>query len=211
MGPTVDAQPAVAAFDLDGTLTTRDCVVPFLRSLVGTSTLVRGFLRRPVHALNGLARGDRHALKTMSLSGLAGRDVDEVDAAGERFAREVIPGWLRSDTVARLKQHLLADHRVVIVSASLAPYVRPLARELGAETAICCELESEAGRLTGRLVGPNCRGPEKLLRLREWLGDSFESTELWAYGDSSGDVEMLAAATHPTRLTRGVRLEARFA
>ena len=211
MGATVDARAAVAAFDLDGTLTTRDCVVPFLRSFVGTRALVRGFASRPVQSLSGLARRDRQTLKTISLSALAGRDIEEIDAAGERFAREVIPGWLRSDTVARLQQHLRADHRVVVVSASLSPYVRPLARQLGAETAFCCDLETEAGRLTGRMVGPNCRGPEKLRRLREWLGDSFDNTELWAYGDSSGDTEMLAAATHPTRLTRGVRLEARFA
>ena len=32
-----EEQPVVAAFDVDGTLTTRDCVVPFLRHVAGTA------------------------------------------------------------------------------------------------------------------------------------------------------------------------------
>jgi phosphatidylglycerophosphatase C len=37
-------------------------------------------------------------------------------------------------------------------------------------------------------------------RLESWLAG--ESVELWAYGDSSGDDELLAFADHPTRITR---------
>jgi phosphatidylglycerophosphatase C len=64
---------------------------------------------------------------------------------------------------------------------------------------IACSLETDGtGRATGRLIGGNCRGPEKVRRLREWLG--AEPAELWAYGDSAGDDELLAFADHPTRL-----------
>ena len=36
---TVPARPVVAAFDVDGTLTTRDCVVPFLVAVAGPTGL----------------------------------------------------------------------------------------------------------------------------------------------------------------------------
>jgi phosphatidylglycerophosphatase C len=54
------------------------------------------------------------------------------------------------------------------------------------------------GRCTGRLAGENCRGPEKARRLTELLAGRGALT--WAYGDSSGDREMLAMARHPVRV-----------
>jgi phosphatidylglycerophosphatase C len=50
--------------------------------------------------------------------------------------------------------------------------------------------------LTGRLDGPNVRAGQKALLLKEVLGPG--PVELWAYGDSAGDREMLAMADHPT-------------
>ena len=57
---------------------------------------------------------------------------------------------------------------------------------------------------SGRLDGPNCRGPEKVRRLREWFdrqGLDRADLTLWAYGDSSGDRELLAWADHPVWVT----------
>ncbi|MCB1149091.1 MAG: HAD-IB family hydrolase, partial [Chlamydiia bacterium] len=52
------------------------------------------------------------------------------------------------------------------------------------------------GVLTGKLLGANCRGPEKVRRILETFGPK-ESYLLYAYGDSAGDREMLALADHP--------------
>ena len=56
--------------------------------------------------------------------------------------------------------------------------------------------------------GANCRGPQKVVRLRAWLdaryGDDID-VELWAYGDSSGDEELLAFADHPTWIGKRAR------
>ena len=58
----------------------------------------------------------------------------------------------------------------------------------------CTRLESDAsGRLTDGSSGANCRGPERR-GASEWLADAgLEDAELWAYGDSPGDAELLAA------------------
>ncbi|MCU1390542.1 MAG: Phosphoserine phosphatase, partial [Ilumatobacteraceae bacterium] len=61
---------------------------------------------------------------------------------------------------------------------------------------------------TGRMAGDNCRGPEKVRRLRAWLADhQLTDAELWAYGDSNGDRELLAAAAHAL-MVKGVRVTA---
>ncbi|MNN87765.1 hypothetical protein D3C81_2053630 [compost metagenome] len=48
------------------------------------------------------------------------------------------------------------------------------------------------GRVTGAFAGENCRGMEKVRRLREAYGDDM--TLAAAYGDTSGDTEMIAIA-----------------
>lgn len=196
--------PVVAAFDVDGTLTTRDCVVPFLRELVGTVTLVGAVARRPAAASGALLRRDRDALKALAVGACRGRPASEVDRAGRAFADTRARQWLRPDTTARLRWHLAEGHRVVLVSASLRPYLEPLGEHLGVSDVLCTTFETDgSGTLTGRLLGANCRGPEKAERLRVWLGG--ETAEIWAYGDSSGDRELLALADRP-HLVKGVTI-----
>jgi phosphatidylglycerophosphatase C len=85
----------------------------------------------------------------------------------------------------------------VIVSASLGAYLRPFARAHGFDHVIAVELEAgSSGHLTGKLARPNVRGPEKAIRLTEWLAGR-EPTQMWAYGNSSGDAELLAMADVP--------------
>jgi phosphatidylglycerophosphatase C len=57
--------------------------------------------------------------------------------------------------------------------------------------------------VTGGFVGRNCRGPEKVVRLKAAFGPDFELKA--AYGDTGGDREMLAAAELPGyRVFKGV-------
>ena len=189
----IPERPVVAAFDVDGTLTTRDCVVPFLRELVGTHRLVHSVLRRPGRSGRAAMRRDRDTFKAIAVATLAGRSMEEVAERGRRFARERAARWLRPDTTGRLAWHLESGHEVVLVSASLEPYLGPLGDSLGVAASLCTRFEVDAdGRLTGRLLGDNCRGMEKVRRLEDWLAG--RDVELWAYGDSAGDAELLARA-----------------
>lgn len=192
------ARSIVAAFDLDGTLTTRDCVTPFLMRTVRWRTAL-ALIRHPFTVVGALAHRDRDRLKKIVCSAFAGYDANTLDAEGVAFAREIAARRLRQDTVARLRRHRELGHTVVIVSASLEPYLRPLGRGLGADAVLCTRLERGVDdRLTGRLDGANCRGPEKVRRLEHWLaGHDLAGAELWAYGDSAGDRELLARADHP--------------
>jgi phosphatidylglycerophosphatase C len=197
------APPVVAAFDVDGTLTTRDCVTPFLR-LVGGRGVPLALLRRAPATLGALARRDNDRLKELACAGLRGRAADDVRRAGEAFAARVAADWLRPDTVARLDEHRRLGHAVVLASASLADYLEPLGETLGVDAVLCTRLEEGPdGLLTGRLAGANCRGPEKARRVSAWLHDSgLGGAVLWAYGDSPGDRELLAGADHPVWVTR---------
>jgi phosphatidylglycerophosphatase C len=189
-------RPIVAAFDVDGTLTTRDCVVPFLRRSLGTRHVVATLMRHPLQLLTAAIRRDRDRVKELAVSAFAGRSAVTIAAEGERFAAEVERDSMRPDSLARLAWHRRQGHQVVLVSASLDAYLRPLGERLGVDGVLCATLDvGSDGNLTGRLVGENCRGAEKVARLDAWLAG--RDVELWAYGDSAGDRELLARADRP--------------
>ena len=200
-------RPVVAAFDVDGTLTTEDCVVPFLRRAAGWR-LAPALLRHPVAVGGALAGRDRDRLKELASMALAGHDAAALDRLGDAFAREFVSDRLRDDTTARLARHRELGHTVILASASFEAYLAPLGAALEVDGIVCTRLERDpSGRLTGRLLGANCRGPEKARRVLAWLTQAgLDGAELWVYGDSPGDAELLAAADHPVRVD-GVRID----
>lgn len=202
-------QEVVAAFDVDGTLTVRDCVRPFLVRVGGWHSVATSLLRRPVASAGAAVHRDRDRFKELVVGGvLRGRKVQQVEALGEQFAEQVAAGWLRSDTVERLRWHQRAGHRIVLVSASLGPYLRPLGRRLGVDDVLCAEPRREGDHFADGLDGANCRRAEKVRRLDAWLkARRLENATVWAYGDSDGDRELLARADHPL-LVKGLTISA---
>lgn len=194
-----DKEVPVAVFDVDGTLTVRDCVVPFTRRVAGTSRLLRGVLRHPKKIVSALFTRDRDVVKTV-FSEIAFTDLDSTHLENHAiaFADEVYSRWMRQDVARRFRWHQKQGHVVVLVSASFDTYLGPLGDLLEADAVLATRLEIVDGRATGRLDGSNCRGAEKVRRIAQWCeesGLSLDSVE-YAYGDSKGDLEMLALARH---------------
>ncbi len=204
----------VAAFDFDGTITRRDTLVPFLARACGPHRLARAIgsyylaglrdRRGRAGSSTDVRPAGRDGLKTDVLSALfRGDDPARVDDLARQHAVRV-ERLIRPEMRERIAWHREQNHETVIVSASLAAYLRPIATQLGIDDVIAVELEAGPdGRLTGAMSGLNVRADEKAARLRAWLGDRPASeVELWAYGDSSGDDALLAMADHPMWLGR---------
>ncbi len=213
----------VAAFDFDGTLTGGGSVWRFLSAMRGRRAVAAAVAtlapRLVAAALLGGDHADRakEALFTRVLGGLALADVER-DAAA--FGSEHLRRRGRQDMLQRLAWHQRQGHRTVIVSASPALYLHAVAQELGVDAVVATRLAVGVdGLLTGCYDGRNCRGAEKIGRLRHYMAASAlrdgdgaaaaPTTEgggasdaaatdaepfLWAYGNSAGDRQLLAAA-----------------
>ena len=87
-------------------------------------------------------------------------------------------------------------NKIAIISASMPDWIRPWAQTVGIRFVEGTGLEVREQTLTGRFSTPNCKGGEKVRRLRRLYPD-FASETLHVYGDSSGDKELLALADVP--------------
>jgi phosphatidylglycerophosphatase C len=189
----------VAAFDFDGTLTNGGSVFEFLAAVAGRPAVLQAAASlAPRLAQAALAGGTvadetKEALFERVLGGV---DAGLVEQVGIEFASRHLAAHVRPEVRRRLDWHRGRGDKVVVVSASPDAYVRVAAERLAADDAIATLLEVDgAGRLTGRYQGANCRGEEKIRRLRLWMADAdVEDARLWAYGNSRGDLRMLRAA-----------------
>jgi phosphatidylglycerophosphatase C len=188
----------LAAFDFDGTLTDGGSVFAFLSAVAGrgpvtsASAALSPRLARAALAGGTVADDTKERLFRRVLAGVEATRLEEV---GRRFAEEHLRDHLRPEVHERFRWHRDRGDRLVIVSASPEAYLGHAGELLGADHVVATRLAVEGGRLTGGYDGRNCRGEEKLLRLREWMADLDEPPgRLWAYGNSRGDLRMLAAA-----------------
>jgi phosphatidylglycerophosphatase C len=186
--------PVLVAFDFDGTLTVRDSFMAFLRWRSGALGFWLGMARLLPAAIRYLSHRDRAVLKADAVKVfLRGASRERLEADAKAFAEAAARDLFRPDAVAAWRRWQAKGARLVIVTASPDILVRPFARGLGVDTLIGTELAfDDSGRVTGALAGQNCRGPEKVRRLRQVFGDQV--TLAAAYGDTSGDHDMLRLA-----------------
>ena len=198
-----DRTRRVAAFDFDGTMVPGDSLIPFVWRTTGPRRFLLAVLRHGLRIVlaSGAGIGSRDAAKEAFIrSTLGGLALADVRKAGEAFAAQ-LERKLDPSSLERLRWHRDQGHELVLVSASLEVYLGPLADKLGFDTLLATRLGVDGDdRLTGELDGPNVRAHEKVVRFRRWLGG--ERCELWAYGDSAGDRELLVLADHGYRVPR---------
>jgi phosphatidylglycerophosphatase C len=188
------ADQPVVAFDFDGTLTVRDSFTQFLRWRAGRGGWFAGLTRMTPDLARWVADRDRGRLKAASVREfLKGTPRVQLEADAEAFALQVWPGFLRYDAVACWNDWGKKGAYRVIVTASPETTVAPFARRLQADALLGTPLAFDGDdRVAGGFAGPNCRGEEKVRRLRAVFGDDVRLAA--AYGDTSGDTEMLAIA-----------------
>jgi phosphatidylglycerophosphatase C len=195
--PQGSVGPDVVVFDFDGTLTHADSFLHFIRYVTSPPRLLRGFaVAAPALLGYALRIVPNWAAKEALLRATVGEmDAEELATAGQRFATDRLPRLLRRGAVARIASHRARGRRLVLVSASLEVYLLPWATAAGFDDVLATRLETRGGVVTGRLLGRNCYGDEKVARLRELLGD-LSSCVIHAYGDSRGDRDLLEIARY---------------
>jgi HAD superfamily hydrolase (TIGR01490 family) len=188
----------LAVFDLDGTLIRGDSFLPFVLSyarrrgrrwpVVGLPFVLALYAARVLSARAAKERVIRLFLK--------GERAADIAAHAAWFCDAWVAPRLRPEVVARLRAHQAAGHRAVLLSASPDVYVPHIGRLLGIAEVVCTRVAVADGVCAGALDGANCKGEEKVARVRALVGADGPPAASYAYGDSRSDLPLLRWVRH---------------
>ncbi|KIM03972.1 MAG: haloacid dehalogenase [Sulfurovum sp. AS07-7] len=184
----------IAFFDFDGTITTDDSLLKFIRFVVGNFKFMQGLaVLSPVLFLYKLKVIPNYKAKQLMLSyffkGMSEKSFIEV---AKKYSLEHIDSIVREDAMKQIQWHQERGDQVVVVSASLECCLKPWCVIHNLDV-LATRLKIKEGIVTGQFLTKNCYGIEKEHRIKEAY-DLSNYTHIYAYGDSRGDREMLALA-----------------
>jgi len=187
--------PTLAIFDFDGTITTKDSFLEFIKYYKGRYKFYIGFiLLSPMLILFKLGIIPNWRAKEITLSFFfKGEAMDHFKEKGAEFCQTHVPHFVRPQALETIKQYQKEGAKVVVVSASARSWIEAWCKAMDIGC-ISTELEVEKGLITGKIKGKNCYGPEKVNRIKTSF-NLEEYGDLHVYGDSAGDREMLQLGT----------------
>jgi len=186
----------IAFFDFDGTITTKDTLLEFIKYSKGNLRFYTGFaLHAPVLLAYKLNIISNQRAKEIMLRHFFGRmDIDKFNSVAAEFSTSVVPSLIRPKALSEIGKLKTLNAEIVIVSASPENWISGWCARQGIRC-IATRLVVEDNKITGRILGINCHGEEKVNRIRTDFDLSLYS-DLYCYGDTNGDLPMLALGTY---------------
>ncbi len=185
----------IAVFDFDGTITTKDTLLEFIKFACGYKKFYLGFfLYSPILVLMKLRLFPNWRAKQLIFSFFfGGWSYLKFSEYGKRFS-DKIDAILNDKMIQKLYAHMEQGDKVYIVSASVEEWIKPWCEKNDISNVLSTKINIDnSGNLTGDFYSKNCYGTEKVNRFLEKEPNRNEYY-LYAYGDSRGDKEMLAFA-----------------
>jgi phosphatidylglycerophosphatase C len=189
----------LAVFDLDGTITRRDTLLPYVmgfptstsRKLLGLLVFLGSLF------LFAIGRRDHGQLKSAFIRSILGGETrSRIEGWNAQFVPALLKQGVYADALRTIARHRHKGARLVLMSASTDLYVPAIGAALGFGEVICTGVRWNGDRLDGHLTTPNRRGTEKT-RCFEDLRSSHPGLKTAAYGNAGSDLDHLRLADHP--------------
>lgn len=185
----------IAFFDFDGTITTKDTLLEFIKFSKGKFYFYLGFLiYSPFLIAYKLKIISNQKAKEKILKFFFGKtDLTVFEEKCKAFSATILPALIRPKALQEIEKLQSIGTTIVVVSASPQNWIKPWANSISVEL-IATQLEIKSEKLTGWIQGKNCHGEEKVRQIQTNYSLA-DYDRIYAYGDTSGDRPMLRLAT----------------
>ena len=192
---------SAAFFDLDKTIIARSSSRafsrPFMREgLVSRADAIRAAYAHLLFEMGGADERQTSRLRDSVSDMVKGWDAAKVSEIVEETLHELIDPMVYEEALALIRRHQAHGRDVIIVSASGAELVAPIAGLLGAEHWIASHMEVVDGIYTGNITfyAYGQAKADAIVELAAQRGYDLDAS--YAYSDSITDAPMLNAVGH---------------
>lgn len=185
----------IAFFDFDGTVTTKDSLLEFIKHQNGSVRFYLGFLLNApflVAYKTGIIPNQLAKEKILAFF-FRKTAIDKFQQRCDDFADTILPSLIRPKALNEIRKLQSAGVEVVIISASAENWIQKWC-DRHQLSLLATRLEQKQAMITGKIAGLNCYGEEKVRRIRESYNLN-EYTVIYGYGDTKGDRPFLQLAT----------------
>lgn len=190
-----------AFFDLDKTIIATSSAAAFSRPFYAGGLISRAGAIRSAYAhflfMLGGANADQTERMRAQLSSLVtGWPVEQVTAIVSDTIHQLIDPYVYAEALELIEMHRAKGHDIVVVSASGAELVTPIAAMLGADDSIATKMEIKDGKYTGH-IDFYAYGPNKASSIQDLAQKrGYDLAQCFAYSDSITDAPMLEVVGH---------------
>jgi HAD superfamily hydrolase (TIGR01490 family) len=186
----------LALFDFDGTLCTKDSFTGFIFYALSKRHIIKqGIKILPWIQAYYLKAYPAHLMRPKLFAAMfKNAEHAEIEAIAQQYSKH-LKKHFNTKLLERLRQHQSLGDDVVIVSASVNVYLKFIADELNVDL-ICTNAEVLEHKLTGKFATKDCSSAEKAIRTKKEF-DLDQYQNIYAYGNSDEDLEMLNLANYP--------------
>ncbi len=192
-----------AFFDLDKTVIAKSSTLAFSRpffqeGLINRRAVLKSAYAQFMFMLAGADADQTERMREHLTSLCTGWDVEQVRAIVDETLHDIVNPLVYSEAAELIADHKTEGHDVIVVSASGAEIVQPIAEMVGATRSVGTRMVSAEGRYTGE-VDFYCYGENKVVAARELAeAGGYDLADCYAYSDSITDLPLLEAVGHPT-------------
>lgn len=181
----------IAFFDFDGTITTKDSFIDFLKYTKGNINFFKGIIiLSPLIISFYLKKISSQKLKEAFINYYFNNlKIDQFMTIANDYSKKRIIKIINPEALKKIKWHQNKGDEVIVVTASLEYWIENWCNEMNLKL-IGTKIEVKNNRLTGKIQGKNCSGIEKVKRIKT-MYDLKNYNIIYAYGNGSGDIEML--------------------
>ncbi|MVN21863.1 HAD-IB family hydrolase [Mucilaginibacter arboris] len=187
---------SIAFFDFDGTITNRDIFwdYTFFRLKNGLSffKLIKSIPDFTLYLFKVL--NNEQAKQRIFGKLFKGETIIFFNRTVSSYYASYLYKRIKKDALDRINWHKNSNHTVCIVSANFDLLLQDFA-ENNKLKLIATRLQIENNIITGKFATRNCYGIEKANRIKDIFPDLNSYSQIYAYGDSKGDLEMLELAS----------------
>ncbi|ALB44501.1 MULTISPECIES: HAD family hydrolase [Clostridium] len=192
----------LAIFDIDYTITKKETLMELFKYVIKKDKKNLRFLPRAIYCGIMYAIGiyDERKVKETFLRFIDGIKEEELAELVKEFYDERLKNILYDDALKMIKKLKNEGYDIYLISASPEFYVNEFYNIKEVDKVIGTKFGFENGTFVRKMVGNNCKGEEKVRRLKEVLKDEkieVDFKESYMFSDSLSDKPLLDLVGKP--------------